>query len=140
MEGGDDDDDGPVMTKEEFKAVVNSLRKADDAVKKNTAEMKPTRRVLKESREDAADYMQDHDIQECSMRGGEEKLVLTVRHVKIKPKKPDSLRRLTELLGGNVERAIEFYDGIFENLETKEVASVTRKKVPARARRESEEK
>lgn len=122
------DDDGAAMTETDFKACVKTFLKADDAIKESAAAMKPKRKALKETREDISDYMQDNGIKECSVRGGDEKLILTFRESKIRPKKPDIIRKMTELLNGNADEAIRYYDAIFENLETQQVVSVARKK------------
>ena len=130
-----DDGNDAAMTEKDFKTRVKTFLKADDEIKDIATAMKPKRKALKEAREDISDYMQDNGIKECSVRGGDEKLVLTRRESKIRPKKPDIIRRMTEHLGGNADEAIRLYDAVFENLETQQVVSVSRKKATARTKR-----
>ena len=110
----------------EFKTNVEKFIELDDHLKGVASEMKPLRKEHKDLKAVIMNNMDSNDIGRCNILEGEEHLTVNYRDTKIKPKKVDILKKMSEFLR-NKEKAVECYDFVYENCETHSAMSLSRK-------------
>ncbi len=112
---------------DEFKHNISKWIKYDDQIKEASSDIKQVRKYHKELKEKILKYMDTENIGQCNIQDGDQQLSLNYRDKKIKPKKTDILRKMSEYFENDKEKAIKLYDLIFENCETEVAVSLTRK-------------
>lgn len=114
------------ISEHDFKKKVKEWIRLDSEIKNAGDELKDVRKRCNENKKKIKEFMERNNIQMCNISGGEEVLELVTRTSKVKPKKDQILRRLSEFFNGDNQKAIEVYDFIFEHVETTTSTSLKR--------------
>ena len=112
----------------EFFQIANEWAQLDERNKRRIEELKDDRKKAKDLRQAVMEYLDKQGIMACAILGGEEQITLNYSERKVKPKKPEIIRRMADFLHSK-EQALKCYDFCFEPTEIEPGMSLSRKRI-----------